>query len=91
MAANFGHVGVVFNVVIAVRQGEAALVNVGDHHIRVVQVRLAVKIKQWIRADHVYTRNRINEALLVLYGSDAVQFGLERFQSFGINRLLVHA
>ena len=91
LTANLRHVGVIFNVVIAVGQRKAALVNVGDHHIGIVQVRLAVKIEQRIRPDHVRVRDHVDECLFILHGSHAVQFGLKRLEPFRINRLLIHA
>ena len=73
MRANLGHVGVIFNVVIAVGERETALVNVGDDHIGIVQIGLTGGVEQRIRADHLHVRNGINQRLLVLHCGNAVE------------------
>ena len=84
-------VGIILDVVIAVGQREPALVDVGNDLVGIVQVRLRVEIEQRARANQVYVRDLINQRTLITDRSNAVQFGLNRRNSFSVDRFLVHA
>jgi hypothetical protein len=89
--ADIGHVRVVFDVVIAVRQGEAALVDVGDHVVGIVQVGVGIEVEQRARSVHVHLRDLVDQRAFVFDCGHAIQFRLERSHSLLVDRLLVHA
>jgi hypothetical protein len=74
--ANLGHLGIGFEVVIAVGQRQAALIDVGDDLIGVVQVRGRVKIEQRVGPDEVHPGQRVNQRDLVLGLCNPVEFRL---------------
>ena len=91
MLAHLRHLGVVFNVVVAVGQRQSTLVNIGDDLIGIMQVRRRIEVEQRIRPDQVHAGDGIDQRTFVLCGGDAIQFRLERVETFGIDCLLVHA
>ena len=84
-------IGVFFDVVVAVGQRQAPLVDVGDNLVGIVQVGCGIEIKQRIRPDQVQVRDLVHQRALVLHGGDAVELRLQRCNAFCVRRLLIHA
>ena len=91
MLAHLRVLGIILDVVVAVGQGETTLIHVGNHHVRIVEIRRRIKPEQAVRADHVRVCNDVNERRLVGCGRHPIQLRLERIQSLRIRRLLIHA
>ena len=82
---------VIFQVIIAVRHGQAALIEVRDHLIGIVQIRHGIKRKQRTCPDHVGAGDLVDQSLFVVDGPDAIQLRLQRVDASAVHRLLVHA
>ena len=59
------HLGIVFEVVVAVGQRQTALVNVGDHLVGIVQVRRGIKIEQRIGPKQLHPGDGLDQRGLV--------------------------
>ena len=91
MLPHLDFVGVVLDVVVAIRQRQPSLPDVSDHLIRIVQIRRRIKIEQRIRPDQMNAGDLLNQRALVLHRRNPIQFRLERRDPFRVRCLLVHA
>ena len=89
--ARIRHLGIVFQVVIAVGQRQAALVNVCDHVVRAVQVRRRIEIEQRIGPNQLHPGHGFDQRGLVLRIGDALELWPQRVYAMGIRRAFVNA
>ncbi len=82
---------VILEVVVAVRQRQAALIDIGDNLVGVVQIGPCVETEERGAADQPQVGDFIDQRALVLHCRNAVEFGLEHGDAFRIHGLLVHA
>ncbi len=85
------HLGIVFEVVVAIGQRQTALVNVGDDVVGAVQVGRRIKIEQRIGPKHLHPGDSFDQPDLVFRVRDALEFRLQRFYPVGIRGALVNA
>ena len=85
------HLGVIFEVIVAVGQRQAALVDVGDHVIGTVQVGRRIKTEQRIGPDQLHPGNGFDQRRLVFSIRDALEFRLQRVDSVGVRGGFVDA
>ena len=91
MLAHFLVFVVVLDVVVAIGQGEPALIDIGDDLLGVVQIGCGKEVEQRISTDHVGVRNGVHEGAFIGNRRDPGQFGLQGIEAFGIGGFFVHA
>ena len=74
--AHIGEAGLIFEVVVAIGEGQSTLVDFGDHLIGIVQIGCRVEIEQRAWTDDVHASDGVDESGLIFDSGDAIEFGL---------------
>ncbi len=82
--------GVILEVVVAIRQSQAALMHDDGVLQRIPGVLIDVEIKGRGRADAIQMRNQRRNVLLVRERVDGGKFGLQRLQSQRLESRFIH-
>ena len=91
LLACFLGLGIVTDVIIAIREPQSSLGHTGDYHAGVVQIGLCAEAKKRLNSQRVQVSDGFNDLIFGLDSGNAIQFGLQRSRAFFVYGLLIHA
>ncbi len=91
MLTHLRHLRVVFEVVVAIGQCQATLIDISNDFAGVMQVGIGIEVKQRIWPVHMHVGDRFDQDTLVFCSVHAVEIGLQRSCAFGVGCLFVDA
>src|SRR5437016_12615710 len=82
---------IVFQVIVALRQRQSALIGLGNLHFGILEIRTGAKAKKSAYAYAMQVGNFIDKLSFALYGIDAVKFQFQHRNAFLVDGRFVHA
>ena len=76
MLSHLNFIWIVFDVIVAIGKRQAALIDVRNDLVSIMQIRVRIEIEERIRADQVNVRDLVNKPGLVFRGRPMGKIGI---------------